>query len=163
MSKEPTWWREVFLLYMGKKRQGGNDNVIFLFTKLLYDLTKRTQGLNGGDWQIVLMLGLSLLDLRLKDDVDRRAQFAETAAEIRQWLSRLVEEGQLAPKERAEAGDVLARLGDPRFHSPDPLYLPCRCRDRDEPHLGFVRIKGGGFWIGSNKKDDPQAYDDETV
>ena len=62
--------------------------------------------------------------------------------------------GSLTPIERAEAGNILARLGDPRFRT-DAFYLP------DEPLQGFIHIPAGRFTMGSDKKNDPEAYDDE--
>lgn len=64
-----------------------------------------------------------------------------------QYLERLVPRlvtllgSDLTPPERAEAGDVLARLGDPRFRA-DAWYLP------DEPLLGFVEIPARAFMMG---------------
>jgi formylglycine-generating enzyme required for sulfatase activity len=55
---------------------------------------------------------------------------------------------------RARAGDTLARLGDPRFRA-DAWHLP------DEPLLGFVEVPAGPFLMGSDKGQDPEAYDDE--
>jgi formylglycine-generating enzyme required for sulfatase activity len=49
----------------------------------------------------------------------------------------------LEPKERAEAGDVLAKLGDPRF-SADAWHLP------NEPLLGFVEVPEGPFLMGDD-------------
>jgi formylglycine-generating enzyme required for sulfatase activity len=66
----------------------------------------------------------------------------------------LMRSRQLSARERAAAGNELARLGDPRFR-PDAWYLP------DEPLLGFVEIPAGPFLIGSNPDDDPTAYADE--
>jgi formylglycine-generating enzyme required for sulfatase activity len=56
----------------------------------------------------------------------------------------------LAATERAACGNILARLGDPRFR-PDAWYLP------DEPLLGFVEIPAGDFLMGSDKKKDARA------
>ncbi len=78
---------------------------------------------------------------------------------MRRWLVRLVEGGQLAPRERAEAGDVLGQLGDPRFDA-DFYFLPCRYRGQPEPRHGFVEITPGPFVMGS-KKGDKDAWDDE--
>jgi formylglycine-generating enzyme required for sulfatase activity len=61
---------------------------------------------------------------------------------------------QIRPSLRAAAGDALGRLDDLRFRS-DAWYLP------DEPLLGFVEIPAGSFRMGSDKKHDKQAYDDE--
>ena len=52
----------------------------------------------------------------------------------------------LAPTERAEAGNVLAQLGDPRFRA-DAFGLP------DEPLLGFVEVPAGPFVMGTRKED----------
>jgi formylglycine-generating enzyme required for sulfatase activity len=49
----------------------------------------------------------------------------------------------------------LAIFGDPRFRD-DAWFLP------DEPLLGFVKIPAGPFLMGSDKKNDPQTYDNET-
>ena len=62
--------------------------------------------------------------------------------------------GGLPALERAEAGRVLARLGDHRFRA-DAFYLP------DEPLLGFVPIPAGRFIMGSDPTKDSQAYKDE--
>jgi formylglycine-generating enzyme required for sulfatase activity len=53
--------------------------------------------------------------------------------------------------ERAKAGDVLAKVGDPRFR-PDAWYLP------DDEMLGFVEIPAGIFLMGNAMpKDDQEA------
>jgi len=62
--------------------------------------------------------------------------------------------GSLTPIERAEAGNTLARLGDPRFRT-DAFYLP------DEPLLGFIHIPASRFTIGSDPKEDKDALDRE--
>ncbi|MGD2178679.1 MAG: SUMF1/EgtB/PvdO family nonheme iron enzyme, partial [Anaerolineae bacterium] len=56
-------------------------------------------------------------------------------------LVRIVRQTPLGAVERAEAGNALARLGDPRFGQ-DAWYLP------DEPLLGFVKIPEGPFLMG---------------
>ncbi|RJP50852.1 MAG: hypothetical protein C4583_09980 [Anaerolineaceae bacterium] len=52
----------------------------------------------------------------------------------------------LPPRERAEAGDSLARLGDPRFDAAH-WHLP------KESLFGFVHIPAGDFIMGTKKKD----------
>jgi formylglycine-generating enzyme required for sulfatase activity len=76
------------------------------------------------------------------------------ARRVPKALTRVIRRDDLAPVERAAAGEVLARLGDPRFRA-DAWYLP------DEPLLGFVEIPAGPFRMGSDKKRDPEAWDDE--
>ena len=55
---------------------------------------------------------------------------------------------------RARAGDILARLGDPRFDA-EHWYLPA------EPLFGFIEIPAGPFKMGSDKRHDERAYDNE--
>jgi len=62
--------------------------------------------------------------------------------------------GCLSPAERADAGNALARLGDPRF-DPDWFYLP-----KDET-LGFIEVPEGAFLMGSDPKQGTAAQDDE--
>jgi formylglycine-generating enzyme required for sulfatase activity len=62
---------------------------------------------------------------------------AARVARVRRWLVHILEEGRLPAIERARAGDILARLGDPRFTG--PYLLP-----------EFVTIPAGIFWMGSD-------------
>jgi formylglycine-generating enzyme required for sulfatase activity len=73
---------------------------------------------------------------------------------IRRWLVCTLRHGALSPVDRAQAGDALAVIGDPRFRV-DAWMLP------DEPLLGFVEIPGGPFRMGSDQRRDPEAFDDE--
>jgi formylglycine-generating enzyme required for sulfatase activity len=68
------------------------------------------------------------------------------------YLKRLIPhtvnllESHLPPRERAEAGNTLARLGDPRFDKGN-WYLP------EESLLGFVDIPAGKFLMGTKQVD----------
>jgi formylglycine-generating enzyme required for sulfatase activity len=61
----------------------------------------------------------------------------------------------LRPAQRVAAGNELIRLGDPRFRL-DAWYLP------NEPLLGLVEIPAGSFVMGSDARQDPEAYADEA-
>ena len=58
------------------------------------------------------------------------------------------------PRVRCDVGTALGRIGDPRFR-PDGWFLPA------DPMLGFIEIPAGPFTMGSDKKRDEQAFDDE--
>lgn len=73
---------------------------------------------------------------------------------MRGRLVELLAKGRLQPVERANAGNTLAQLGDPRFRE-DAWFLP------DDPLLGFVEIPNGQFLMGSDKKRDSDALDEE--
>jgi formylglycine-generating enzyme required for sulfatase activity len=72
---------------------------------------------------------------------------------LRKRLLDIMEGNRLPAIERAQAGNNLAALGDPRFNV-DLWHLPA-----DET-LGFVRIPAGKFLMGSDDKDK-QARDNE--
>ncbi|MBU2547390.1 MAG: formylglycine-generating enzyme family protein [Proteobacteria bacterium] len=57
-------------------------------------------------------------------------------------------------EDRAAAGDLLARLGDPRFRT-EAFFLPA------DNMLGFVQIPAGPFLMGSDRDRDPEADDEE--
>jgi len=65
----------------------------------------------------------------------------------RRWLVALIERNALTPgRERAEGGNVLAQLGDPR---PGILLLS---RPQGFPDLLWCEIPAGPFTMGSRKK-----------
>jgi len=60
-----------------------------------------------------------------------------------------------SPKARGRAVDeYCAQRGDPRFR-PDGWFLPA------DPMLGFIEIPAGPFTMGSDKRRDKKALDDE--
>ncbi|MEE8391980.1 MAG: hypothetical protein V3S14_14440 [Anaerolineae bacterium] len=84
---------------------------------------------NDDDWGAAVSVGKVLLDIgpeNVQEDALGQAMLERT----QRWLVALLQAGALNRRERVEAGNLLARLGDPRFRS-DAWYLP------DEPLLGF--------------------------
>ena len=90
---------------------------------------------------------------------ERQRRGLERVERVRRQLTTLLERGPLDPVERAQAGEVLGAIGDPRF-APEPFYLPCCYRGKAEERFGFVEIPKGPFWMGS-KQGDPEADKDE--
>lgn len=68
-------------------------------------------------------------------------------------LDRMMDE-RLAPAERAEAGRELAQLGDPR--------PGVGLRADGLPDIAWRFVEGGAFTMGSDKRKDPEAFNDET-
>ena len=79
---------------------------------------------------------------------------SQSSEHIRNGLVRLLEQGQLIPRERFAAGNALAALGDPRF-AEHMYFLPHGER------LGFLEVPAGPFLMGSDPETDKQAYEDE--
>jgi formylglycine-generating enzyme required for sulfatase activity len=69
-------------------------------------------------------------------------------------LETMADDANVDAATRVAAGNTLARLGDPRFRA-DAWFLP------DEGLLGFVEIPKGTFLMGSDKRRDERAWDDE--
>ncbi len=70
------------------------------------------------------------------------------------WLVQVLRQNALPAVDRVRGGDLLARLGDPRFDRA-AWYLPA------EPLLGFVEIPAGPFRMGSDPKKDKEVGSDE--
>lgn len=66
----------------------------------------------------------------------------------RNWLDDVPAINATEPKQRAQAGQTLARWGDPREHI------------LDVDKMLFCAVPAGSFWMGSGE-DDEQADDDE--
>jgi formylglycine-generating enzyme required for sulfatase activity len=104
-------------------------------------------------WRAAWLAGDILLEIGLKRSGNYR--LGKTVINrVRNCLVSLLQAGGLSPVERARAGDTLACLGDLRF-DPEAYFLP------KEDRLGFVKIPAGEFIMGSAKKIDKEAYDDE--
>ncbi len=99
------------------------------------------------DWRAAILAGEQFCeigrDYALGSDDGQRA-----CTRIVSWLLAAMTSRTLAnPKLRVTAGDVLARLGDPRFHDASLFHLP-----KDDA-LGFIRIPAGTFNMGTRKED----------
>jgi len=96
------------------------------------------------DWGAAVSVGKLLVDVGL-GNVQESAEGQAVLERTRGWLAALLRAGALNRRERVDAGNVLARLGDPRFRS-DAWHLP------DEPLLGFVEIPEGPFVMGEREE-----------
>lgn len=90
------------------------------------------------DWQCALLAGLQLQEIgqaKVVVSEDRRAILERVTDWLVEGLAVLPAAGGLPARQRAQVGDVLSRLGDPRFDSVR-YFLP-DCED-----LGFVAVPG---------------------
>jgi hypothetical protein len=100
-----------------------------------------------GDWLVAGLAGEALLEIGLVG-VGRDPLGQTLLERVQGRLVALLESGALVPRQRADAGDVLAQLGDPRFRA-DVWYLP------DEPLLGFMEVPAASFLMGTLDEDIP--------
>jgi formylglycine-generating enzyme required for sulfatase activity len=142
-------WREVVML-LGEHvcfRDGDYERMDGILAALAP--TVETPGMKEADWRALSLAG-DLLTLYRRAFPDRDAVHRS----MPDRFCHLLERGALLPPERARAGRTLSDLGDPRF-DPERWFLP------REPLLGFVPIPAGPFRMGSDKRVDPDAFDDE--
>ncbi len=156
------WWREVFLLGVGKQRQGGMGNAVNVVNALIPEGPEEVTAITELHWHAASLAGAALLDLGLVEETAGQPHYRALLRRVRRWLVRLLEGGHLAPRERLAAGDVLGRLGDPR-PGVGVIARPPRegeGRGKGVPDILWCEIPAGPFLMGS-ADDDPQAFDDE--
>jgi formylglycine-generating enzyme required for sulfatase activity len=135
-------WREVFVLAAGHAaRTHRLVQAISAVNALCPSDVKHVEQPDAAAYRRAQLAGESLLEIGMIG-VRREETGQAMLARVQDWLiAAMRADDVLEPKERAEAGDVLAKLGDPRFRA-DAWYLP------DEPLLGFVEIPEGSFVMG---------------
>jgi formylglycine-generating enzyme required for sulfatase activity len=144
VREAPDLWRVVYVLAVGQAARDKRLGLAIAAVNALCPEACRPEGaVPEGDWRTATLAGEALLEIGLVG-VQREREGQAILRRIQGWLKALLETGALTARERAEAGDVLARLGDPRF-DPQILSLP---RER---LLGFIQVLPGPFWMGSRK------------
>jgi formylglycine-generating enzyme required for sulfatase activity len=144
-----TRWREVFVLAAGHAArthrlvQAISAVNALCPAEVSASNVRRGEQLNAAAYRRAQLAGESLLEIGMIG-VRREETGRAMLMRVQDWLiAAMRADDVLEPKERAEAGDVLAKLGDPRFRE-DAWYLP------DEPLLGFVEISDSPFLMGDD-------------
>jgi len=151
------WWREVFLLGVGKKRQGGLGDAINVINTLTPCSPDELEERTAIDGQAAALAGEALLELRAPEETASQLHYQALRKRLQKWLRRQVETGQGVPRERLVAGDVLGRLGDPR---PGVGVLTLPESGLIMPDIDWIEIPAGPFTMGS-REDDDQADEAE--
>ncbi|MCP4994934.1 MAG: NACHT domain-containing protein, partial [Gammaproteobacteria bacterium] len=108
VAKDPLWWREVFLLAVGSERDTPRNGVLHVHE--LLNLRPNGREVIERRARMSVLAGLGLLELELGQE-----NFETERNMAKGGLVSLIETpGLLGAQERAEAGRVLAHLGDPR-------------------------------------------------
>jgi formylglycine-generating enzyme required for sulfatase activity len=138
--KDMDWWREVFLLGLGKVSLGSIGNALTLVGLLVRrdkgDVPKPSED----EWRSAVLAGLAASELRFAEQANDLPLAGDLEKRIVDWLLALLRGDALSAPRRAEAGDVLGRLGDPRPGT--GVVEACR------PGIEWVGIQGGSFDIG---------------
>ncbi len=132
-------WHEVILLTIGYLGIGQRrDEAASAVVQSLLDQAPGTPG------QAVILAGRAVVDAGSGGVTPACRQMVVKA------LLRTMRGENAAPVQRAQAGEVLSRLGDPRFNA-EAWFLP------QEPLLGFVHVPAGSFLMGN------EAYEVELL
>jgi hypothetical protein len=140
------WWREPWLLLLGywayKAPEGADE--------LLRQLAKAGKGADA-QFAAAELAGAAALEVPVKERGDLQQHCAHSITGLLSDNAVLLASKQ--PRLRVNAGNLLGRLGDPRF-DPQRFYLPA---DED---LGFVKIKADkDFKIGTRSALRQQVKD----
>jgi hypothetical protein len=111
---------------------------------------RRKRPVVAADWTCALLAGMQLLEIGV-GAIRQRERTSAIAARVADWLAASLpvhpDDGGATRAQRAQAGDVLAQLGDPRFDA-QRFYLPA------DDGLGFVRLAADPeFAIGTRPSD----------
>ncbi|MCL5994998.1 MAG: formylglycine-generating enzyme family protein, partial [Chloroflexi bacterium] len=136
-------WREVILLAVGNMAYNMKPPQLAAPIQLVRRLCPAVCDDTDAAWRKVWLAGEALAEMGVARATEKDS---DTVRQVQAQLSHLISAGKLAPPERAQAGNALARIGDPRF-DPQWWYLP------KEPLLGFIEVPAGPFYMGTRKQD----------
>ena len=147
----PAHWQIVLPLAarLAKAERGASAADELIGGRAIADFRARRQP-DAVDWTCALLAGMQLQEIGL-GAINKRERTRAIAARVADWLAASLpvhpDDGGASAVQRAQAGEVLVALGDPRF-DPDHFYLPA------DDMLGFVRIPADPeFRIGTRKAD----------
>jgi formylglycine-generating enzyme required for sulfatase activity len=148
-------WREVFVLAAGHAaRTHRLGQAIAAVNALVPRAVAEVNAPISKAYLEAELAGEALQEIGLVG-VRRQEAGQAVLSRVQQWLvTGMRADAVLEPSQRADIGNVLVPLGDPRFRA-DAWYLP------DEPLLGFVEIPAGPFLMGSDPSQDRNARDRE--
>jgi len=93
------------------------------------------------DWKAASLAGEALLEIGLKE-VESQGRHKQVLTRVQGWLAALLGRGVLTPVDRASAGVVLGKLGDPR---------PGVGLKDGLPDIDWLEVEAGPFIMGSKE------------
>ncbi|MBN2092287.1 formylglycine-generating enzyme family protein [candidate division KSB1 bacterium] len=152
MKRDLNWWREVFLLAAGSAK-GTPRYITDLIDKILFDKVS-DKTISPEKMFLAILAGQALYETEFIKQVENEkksepGRYTAVFERIRDWLLYgLTADKIIQPITRAEAGNKLAQIGDPR--------LEVTTLD----NMQFCYVPAGTFWMGS-PEDDKEAWDYE--
>lgn len=155
VAQDPIRWRIVFVLASGHAARSNQLALaISSVNALCPEGVEEFRNPGVGDFEKAVIAGEALIEIGLVG-VGRRPEGKSLLKRVKEWLMAAMAADEVSePIERVEAGNILSRLGAPRF-DPDFFHLPC------ESEFGFIDIPAGPFLMGSDKEVDKDAEEEE--
>jgi formylglycine-generating enzyme required for sulfatase activity len=146
------WWREVFLLGVGRKRITSLDDAVNVIQTLVPASVAESEARDEAAWRAAILAGNALAEMNLRAD-EAQPHYAAILKRVRGWLVEVMEGNHLTPRERAEAGDTLARIGDPR-DGVGTLLVKTGAGEVEIPDIVWCEIPAGPFVMGGDGQHD---------
>jgi len=153
MRADAEWWREVFLLEVGRAREHLGVAVALVHALCPTDPEDMAEPTDT-DWRVAALAGQALVELRLPRQIEEKQRQGEDVRifqaelnHVHDWLVALLEAPALPTPERAAAADVLARLGDPR--------PGVGLRQDSLPDILWCEVPAGPFIMGCLGRREP--------
>ena len=143
-NSDPKQWQDVLLL-AAERLIRKEPNRIWELIDTLYKQSSKTY---AGVW-----VGYAASKILTRIDYSNKEGGLNVIQKAQKSLVRVLECNNLPIKDRACAGILLDKLGDPRFRD-DAWFLP------NSPFLGFIEIPEGKFIMGTRKEEVPQLIED---
>jgi len=155
-AAEGSYWSEAALLGAEDVVDNPSISLNEVFN-LLYGLCPQKQPPKNEQWERALLwagqISVKINRKQLENDAKSLDTTKNFLRDLTKRTSKIFESSKfLSPRECAEAGITLAKLGDPRF-DPDRFFLP------KEPMLGFVHIPADDFLMGTKEEDIPKLVE----
>ncbi len=143
-TRELDRWREVILLAVGRLVHVSVDMDKPL--ALVGELCPASAGAEALAWRRAWFAGEVLLEVGVRRAAEGTLG-ADLLDRVRQRLVDLLRQSPLTARERAEAGAVLAQLGDPRLEV------------TSVDHMAFCTVPAGPFRMGSDASQEAGSWD----
>jgi len=147
VREDSAWWREVYLLAAGRIHADKFPSAVGLIENLCdTDCPSPPAPLPLGEGSHALLAAQAAVDIALVKEAHKYPKYARLLKRLQDWLIAILESENFVARERAQAGVLLAKLGDTRPGVQANDFL-------------FCEIPAGDFLMGSDS-DDADAVSD---
>ena len=142
LASDRDWWRDVCLLAVGAASKSGRTMpfALGILDEFVPGNPEEAAQITAEQQRLAALTGTALLELRVPERASESGKARLVQNRTTRWLVNILQTGRLPAQERAEGGNILARLGDPR-----PEVLTCE-------GMAFCEVPAGEFIIGEGKK-----------